>query len=43
MVARSGPGEARLWDDCQQKTLASSPSEDYLNGACGSATMDRDN
>ncbi len=22
---------------------ASSPSEDYLNGACGSATMDRDN
>ena len=21
----------------------SSPSEDYLNGACGSATMDRDN
>ena len=22
MVARSGPGEARLWDDCQQKTLA---------------------
>ena len=23
MVARSGPGEARLWDDCQQKALAS--------------------
>ena len=23
MVARSGPGEARLRDDCQQKTLAS--------------------
>ena len=23
MVTRSGPGEARLRDDCQQKTLAS--------------------
>ena len=22
MVTRSGPGEAGLWDDCQQKTLA---------------------
>ena len=22
MVVRSGPGEARLWDDCQQRTLA---------------------